>query len=179
MEIECPQCRKTYHIPEERVSKFGGHVTFPCPACKGKIIINIKDHPQEKPKRRLPHVETPKDLPAGPALEKMILRTVKDLPPMPQVAHKARQVTENERSSFQDLAVVIETDQAIAAWREAARYDESFAAPHGLIGVALAETGDIGGALNELEIADRLGWPEAKQIIQLIRHEQAAARTPD
>jgi tetratricopeptide (TPR) repeat protein len=75
-----------------------------------------------------------------------------------------------------DLRDAGQTDQAIAAWREAARYDESFAAPHGLIGVAVVETGDIDGALRELEIADRLGWPEAKQIIQLIRHEQATAR---
>ncbi len=78
-----------------------------------------------------------------------------------------------------DLQDAGQTDQAIAAWREAARYDESLAAPHGLIGVALAQTGDIDGALKELEIADRLGWPEAKQVIQLIRHEQATARAPD
>ena len=51
----------------------------------------------------------------GGALKKRILRTVEDLPPMPQVAQKARQVISNPDSNFKDLAKVIETDQAIAA----------------------------------------------------------------
>jgi HD-like signal output (HDOD) protein len=50
----------------------------------------------------------------GEVLRTRILRTVKELPPMPQVADKARRVVADERSSFADLARVIETDQAIA-----------------------------------------------------------------
>ncbi len=59
--------------------------------------------------------EPDKDLPTGDVLKKRIMRTVSDLPPMPQVAQKARQITADEKSSFKDLANVIETDQAIAA----------------------------------------------------------------
>jgi len=51
----------------------------------------------------------------GGALKKRILRTVEDLPPMPQVAQKVRQVISDPDLSFNDLAKVIETDQAIAA----------------------------------------------------------------
>ncbi len=78
-----------------------------------------------------------------------------------------------------DLQDAGQTKQALAAWREAARYDSAFAAPHGLIGIALADMGDRAAALKELEIADRLGWPEAKQVIQLIRHERATGSTTD
>jgi HD-like signal output (HDOD) protein len=49
----------------------------------------------------------------GTELKERILKTMHDLPPMPQVAQKAREVISNPASSFQDLAKVIETDQAI------------------------------------------------------------------
>lgn len=78
-----------------------------------------------------------------------------------------------------DLRDAGQTEQAVAAWREAARYDSAFAAPHGLIGVALADEGDYAAALKELQVADRLGWPDARQLMQLIRHEQATGATTD
>ncbi len=52
--------------------------------------------------------------PTGDVLRERILGAVSDLPPMPQAAHKAREVMANPNSSFKDLAIVFVTDQAIA-----------------------------------------------------------------
>ncbi len=109
MEITCTHCSKKYNIPDERLKKFGSKLSFPCSACKKIIEISLEvQHPIKAP-------ETDKNLPSGDVLKKSIMRTVSDLPPMPQVAQKARKVTADEKSSFKDLAAVIETDQAIAA----------------------------------------------------------------
>jgi HD-like signal output (HDOD) protein len=51
---------------------------------------------------------------SGEKLKKKILRTVKDLPPMPQTTFKAFELIKNPHSSYEDLAKVLETDQAIA-----------------------------------------------------------------
>lgn len=112
MKIECPHCHKTYDVPEEHIKRFGEHVVFSCPVCKGKIEINHKFEEKE------PETKSASSASSGEStdevLKNRILKTVKDLPPMPQVAQKARQVTADEGSSFSDLAKVIETDQAIA-----------------------------------------------------------------
>ena len=50
----------------------------------------------------------------GDALKKKILRNMKDLPPMPKIVHKARQIMANSKSSFKEIGSVIETDPAIA-----------------------------------------------------------------
>lgn len=49
----------------------------------------------------------------GEPLKQKILRSLKDLPPMPQVAQKARKILSDPKSSFSDLARVIESDQGI------------------------------------------------------------------
>jgi len=49
------------------------------------------------------------------ALRKRILDAVAHLPPMPQIAHKARAIMSNPSSSFKDLAIVLVTDQVIAS----------------------------------------------------------------
>lgn len=111
MKIECPHCKKAYNIPEERIKKFGEHVAFPCPSCKGRIEVDLS----AGKKAEAPAAPSAAAEPAGEALKKRILRTVSDLPPMPQVAHKARELTVSDKSTFSDLARLIETDQAIAA----------------------------------------------------------------
>lgn len=109
MKIICSHCKKSYDIPDERLAKLGSKVSFPCTACKEIIEISSSvRHPVKT-------AEPPKDLPTGEVLKKRILRTLDDLPAMPQVAEKARQIISKETSTFHDLAQVIETDQAIAA----------------------------------------------------------------
>jgi len=107
MHITCPHCKKAYNIPEERVKKFGAHVVFPCPACRGKIEIDLAKNQQAPAASAVAHT--------GETLKKIILKTIQDLPPMPQVAQQARRVMADKNSSFSAIARVIETDQAISA----------------------------------------------------------------
>ncbi|ACL04651.1 HDOD domain-containing protein [Desulfatibacillum aliphaticivorans] len=103
MKIECSSCHKKYNIPDEKLPK-DKSISLKCPACQNLITIN--------PPAQAPPINT---LPEGEALKKAIVKGVKDLPPMPQVIHKARKVMADPNSSFQDLAIVLVTDQAIAA----------------------------------------------------------------
>ena len=114
MVIVCSHCKKSYEIPDDRLRKLGSDINFPCPACKGNIKINLDAASINSVVSSEPSSQAEEVLLTGEALKKKILRTVGDLPPMPQVAQKARKVTADEHSSFKDLADVIETDQAIA-----------------------------------------------------------------
>ena len=61
--------------------------------------------------RAVPEAE---GLPHGEELKKKILRTVKDIPPMPQTTFKAHELIKDPNTNFEDLARVLETDPAIA-----------------------------------------------------------------
>ena len=102
MNVRCPGCGKEYSLPEESVKKFGEAFIMPCPACGGQI--KVENAAGDKP---------PKEAATGTVLKEKIIRNIDELPPMPQVAQKARDVIEDPRSSFSDLAKVIETDQGI------------------------------------------------------------------
>lgn len=113
MKIICPHCSSAYNISEERVKKFGDHIIFPCPSCKGKIEIDLTMQQNDAAPPPPPSVsggETASDF-----LKKLILSKVNDLPPMPQVVQKARAILADKNCSFSDIARVIETDQSIAA----------------------------------------------------------------
>ncbi len=114
MLIECNNCQKRYNIPDEKIASLGKRVVLPCPACKEKIEIipeNIGNQETEIPAED----QSSSGLPTGENLRKKILSSIKDLPPMPQVAQKAREVVSDPDSNFKDLAKVIETDPAIAS----------------------------------------------------------------
>jgi HD-like signal output (HDOD) protein len=114
MKIRCPKCSKEYIIPDERLQGITQSVTIPCPNCKGSIILKPNNQNQAPADKDKDPGSTPDITPSDSAdLKKRILGSLKDLPPMPQVAQKARQVINNPASSFSDLAKVIETDQAI------------------------------------------------------------------
>ena len=49
----------------------------------------------------------------GEALQKSVLRSIKDLPPMQNVLHKARKIIENPSSSLKDVGMIIEADPAL------------------------------------------------------------------
>ncbi len=112
MKIQCPNCNKVYDIPDERLPR-GKEVALPCPACKTLIELDLKTEPdREDFQKKASHKN---ELPKGEELKKRILKSVDNLPPMPQILHKAQKIMENPSSSFKDLASVLETDQAIAA----------------------------------------------------------------
>ena len=111
MKIKCKSCGKGFNIPDERLPK-DKEISFPCPACKVTISIDLRlkaagdntVEPEEGQENRL----------TGEALKNRILRNVMDLPPMPQTVIKAREIMDNPKSDFKELADLFETDQAIA-----------------------------------------------------------------
>ena len=100
---------------------WGRVVTFSCPACKEKVTLDLRE-----PEATVPG-ETSSKIVFKPLddscdsslgtddLKKKILNRIKDLPPMPRVLFKAREVMADPKSSFKEIAQIIETDQAIAA----------------------------------------------------------------
>ncbi len=117
VKIQCPHCKKTYVIQEELLKSYKGEIVLPCPQCKGKIQIDIKGQTAleeggtPSSPEKVQEVKPKKE--EGQALKERIFKTLKDLPPMPQVAQKARKVLSDPNSSFTDLAKIIETDQGI------------------------------------------------------------------
>ncbi len=125
MKIICPNCYASFDIPDDRLPQ-GQDIAFPCPGCKGVIQLNLKSvlaqdsGASSKGKRQQPQKSTGssvrpgEQLPSGEALKKKILRSVTDLPPMPQTVFKVRDIMGDPNSSFKELADILETDQAIA-----------------------------------------------------------------
>jgi len=120
MNVKCELCGKGYNIPDERIPP-DRKISFPCPSCK-KGIINIdirpealKEAPQpERPKKKGQSFEVERDLPTGEVLQKIILNRLTELPPMPQVMFKAREIMNDPTSGFRALADILEKDQAMA-----------------------------------------------------------------
>lgn len=113
MKIRCPHCSKEYTIPDERLKALRSAVTIACPSCRGGI--DISPGQGRDPSAPAPPAARGEDHGDGSGLKERILGSLKDLPPMPQVAQKAREVMAKPTSSFSDLAKVIEADQAIVA----------------------------------------------------------------
>lgn len=127
MKIECPHCNKTYNIPDDRLPP-KKRVSFPCPVCKGIIKLDLSEisaphgddrsmPSQVEEKKRI--VYTVKSESNAPLKDKKlkykILKKIKDLPPMPKVIMQVRQIMNNPKLSFKDIAQAIGTDQAISA----------------------------------------------------------------
>ena len=126
MKIECPNCRKAYNIPDEKIP-FGKKFSVSCVACKKRIVIDLRS--EEKP-NKTPEVPKPenkvqaaksdpepsfiKKQPSGIKLKYGILRTLDDLPAMPHVVQKAQEIMARPDSNVKELAKVIELEQAIA-----------------------------------------------------------------
>ena len=110
MKVECSTCKVQFNIPDERLPK-GKKIAFPCPRCKGIIELNLSGVTgSESAKTDV----SQQDFLKGEALKKKILRSVRDLPPMPQTVVKAREIMADPNSDFKSLANLFETDQAIA-----------------------------------------------------------------
>jgi HD-like signal output (HDOD) protein len=112
MKAICSNCKKEFNIPDERLPK-GKKIAFPCPSCKALIELDLREVRSAEDAALSGTGQS--DLLKGEALKKKILRNVKDLPPMPQTVFKAREIIADPKSDFKELAVLFETDQAIAA----------------------------------------------------------------
>jgi len=116
MKVNCPSCHELYRIPDERLP-MGKRVSFPCPNCKEKIKLDLRLRStevapvqEEDTKQTGSNSETKTN---GEELKEKILQRLGDLPPMPQVVLKAREVMADVNSCAKDVVKVIETDQAI------------------------------------------------------------------
>lgn len=127
MKVECENCSKSFELPDNRLPS-GKKVSFPCPGCKSKITLDLRESPEpdapeaearpDEPTGKVVYTPIAEKFPAkldGTDLKRKILNTIKDLPPMPRIIYKARAVMGNPMSGFKEIAEVIETDQAIAA----------------------------------------------------------------
>lgn len=133
MKVECESCGKVISLPDDRLPA-GKKVSFPCPGCKSKISLDLRENidtpgepaadaspdaaPAEEKSEKVvytPIAEKSSGELAGEDLRRKILAGIKDLPPMPKIIYKAREVMANPKSGFKEIAEVIETDQAIAA----------------------------------------------------------------
>jgi HD-like signal output (HDOD) protein len=128
MRIVCPTCAKQYNIPDNRLPQ-KKMAKFTCKGCAGiikldlhsKTVIDVESTASQHAGSR--DEKQPLEQPISEDVDpleiamfrKKILRSMKELPPMPQVVSKVRNIMANPLSGFKDISKVIETDQAIAA----------------------------------------------------------------
>ena len=121
MKVECSNCNKEYKIPEEKLPA-GKKCAVQCPACKNRIIIDLRPQPKQKQsvqssepvEKEKATVLFSKKRPSGITLKYGILRSLSDLPAMPHVVQKAQEVIANPDSNISELSSLIEIEQAIA-----------------------------------------------------------------
>ncbi len=127
MRIECPECRGVSTISSELIVTRKRALELICSKCKADIFIQLslpsvskQDNPfsalsDDNPARLTsPIVETEEDTKIL-SLKSKILRSLVELPPMPNIILKAREIMEDPDSSLKELSGVIEHDQAIVA----------------------------------------------------------------
>lgn len=127
MRIECPKCLRVSSISGDFVVTHKRALEHSCSKCKADIHIqlslpaasekNLDDGPSADAREtRLisPVAETEKGSKIL-SMKSKILRSLVELPPMPNIILKARQIMEDPGSSLRDLSAVIEHDQAIVA----------------------------------------------------------------
>jgi HD-like signal output (HDOD) protein len=118
MEANCPECQKVFEIPDEHLKKYDKQIQFDCPTCKkGQITIDpdIKSTPVKIKRQASSSPSTARSAqpPSGAALKRIILRKMEDLPPMPQIVIKAREVMGDPKAGINDLVKLFEKDQSI------------------------------------------------------------------
>ena len=121
MIIECSNCKKKFKIQEDRLPK-GKIVAFPCKNCGEKFrldlrsgqIINEKSNESESKVTDLAPNPQPENETDDKGLRGKILKSVRELPPMPQVVIKAQELISDANADAKKIAEIIETDQSIA-----------------------------------------------------------------
>lgn len=129
MRAECPGCKQIIALTSEEILKAKRTVEMVCPACHGVLTLGIVESrlavvapPEPQPAAApSPAAEAPREPAAEPAddqtvvpgLKSHILRSLVNLPAMPMVILKAREVMADPNSGLRDLAKIIENDQAV------------------------------------------------------------------
>ncbi len=112
MNIECVYCHNVNVIPDVIARKRKGRSLLQCRLCKKEFEFDFDAAGGDRAREKTEGGDRPGL--KGEELKAQILSHVGNLPPMPQVAQRARTILEDEDSSFKDLVDVIETDQSIA-----------------------------------------------------------------
>jgi putative nucleotidyltransferase with HDIG domain len=100
MKFKCSRCQHLYKIQKDKLPKDKVAV-FKCKNCGAKLQLDLRpDHSKEKDKKE--------------NLKTKILENVQELPPMPQVVSKTRELIADVNSDTKKIAEIIETDQGIA-----------------------------------------------------------------
>ena len=128
MKVECPNCRMVSAIKKDRVVTAQHDVDLSCPTCDFAMVLHLKfslnrqNHTQPPPSLAgdQPTASDTAQIDARTqrrvsALKAKILRSLVNLPPMPHIILKARDILSDPESSLKDLSKVIETDQAMVA----------------------------------------------------------------
>ena len=127
MRIECPNCRRVTVISSDLIVTQKRALELSCSKCKAEIHIQLSlpqetrpDNPQvtsagDPSTRMTSQTGETEDDSKILSLKSKILRSLVELPPMPNIILKAREIMEDPGSSLKDLAGVIEHDQAIVA----------------------------------------------------------------
>lgn len=114
MNVVCDNCSSSYDLPDNRLP-MGKVVSFPCPSCKSKLTLDLREDVQSDKIVFKPLDDSSESSLTSEDLKKKILNRIKDLPPMPKVLFKAREIMGDPKSGFKEISKVIEKDQAIAA----------------------------------------------------------------
>jgi len=106
VQIVCSYCHKTHSISDEPFDGTEKEISLVCPNCFMEIDIKLDTQAPDAG-------ESQDERATGQALKDQIFRTLQDLPPMPQIAQKARELMKDPESGMSQLAQIIETDQGI------------------------------------------------------------------
>jgi HD-like signal output (HDOD) protein len=127
MRLECPKCLRISSISGDYVVTHKRALEYSCPNCKAGIQIRLSLPEASENNfddlasagggqtRLISPVVAPEEGSKMLSLKSKILRSLVELPPMPNIILKARQIMEDPGSSLKDLSAVIEHDQAIVA----------------------------------------------------------------
>lgn len=111
MELECSGCKTRYVIKDELIPS-GRTLRMACKVCKAPIVISVQPHQAKQPSPAntdVPGREDPAEL------KKKILKSLKDLPLVPQVALEIQNQLAQPNVNMQKVARMIETDPGIAS----------------------------------------------------------------
>ena len=127
MRIECPKCLKINTISSDLIVTHKRALQLACSLCNAGVRIEIALSDEETALigrspadnasdiRLTSAIDETQERPEILSLKSKILRSLVELPPMPNIILKAREIMENPGSSLKELSAVIEHDQAIVA----------------------------------------------------------------
>jgi HD-like signal output (HDOD) protein len=127
MRIECPNCRRVSAISSDLIVTRKRALELSCSICKAEFQVQMSLTAGKKPEgaketsssgtstRLTSSIVETEENGKTISLKSKILRGLVELPPMPNIILKAREIMEDPGSSLKDLAGVIEHDQAIVA----------------------------------------------------------------